>query len=123
MEEFAEYLNGIENPQYQERVKSVLDWVTNKFPDLEKRIAWNQPMFTDHGTFIIGFSVSKKHMSVALEKAAILHFSERIEKAGYKHTEGLFQLPWDKTVDFDLLEEMIKYNIIEKADYQTFWRK
>ena len=117
MEDFTEYLASIGNPQYRERVKEVLDWVSIKFPKLEKRIAWNQPIFTDHGTFIIGFSVSKKHMAVAPERAGILHFSEKLKLAGYDHTKELIRLPWEKPIDFKLLEEIIKFNVIEKADY------
>ncbi|MCQ4950818.1 hypothetical protein NE646_14380, partial [Bittarella massiliensis] len=41
------------------------------FPDLTPKIAWNQPMFTDHGTFIIGFSAAKAHLAVAPERAGI----------------------------------------------------
>ena len=40
-------------------------------------------MFTDHETFIIGFSVAKQHMSVAPEKAGIRQFSNEIVLAGY----------------------------------------
>lgn len=32
----------------------VLDWVAEHYPELELRIAWNQPLFTHHGTYIIG---------------------------------------------------------------------
>ncbi|QCB29216.1 hypothetical protein [Corynebacterium endometrii] len=33
--------------------------------ELGCHIAWNQPMFTHHDTFIIGFSHAKKHMAAA----------------------------------------------------------
>lgn len=123
MNTFTEYLDSIDNPEHQARVKEVLDWVTDTFPNLERRIAWNQPMFTDHGTFIIGFSVSKHHMAVAPEIAGILNFSDEIKQAGYEHTKGLVRIPWDGPIDFSLLEKMIAFNILDKADYTTFWRK
>ena len=31
-------------------------------------------MFTDHGTFIIGFSIAKHHLAVAPERVVIQHF-------------------------------------------------
>ena len=49
-------------------------------------------MFTDHGTFIIGFSVSKKHLAVAPEKVTIAHVEDDIVKAGYDYTEQLISL-------------------------------
>jgi uncharacterized protein YdhG (YjbR/CyaY superfamily) len=80
-------------------------------------------MFTDHGTFIIGFSVAKHHMAVAPERAGILRFSDEIVQAGYDHTNELVRLPWDRPVDFSLLEKMIEFNMMDKADCSTFWRK
>ncbi|MBM7565517.1 iron chaperone [Paenibacillus sacheonensis] len=123
METFAEYLEKIGNPQHRARTEEVLTWVAQTFPQLETKIAWNQPMFTDHGTFIIGFSVSKQHLAVAPEKAGMNRFSEEVVQAGYAHTKELVRIPWGSPVDCDLLERMIDFNIIDKADCSTFWRK
>jgi hypothetical protein len=123
MEVFAEYLARIDNLGHRDRTEEVLAWITKKYPNLVPKIAWNQPMFTDHGTFIIGFSVSKHHMAVAPEKAGINHFSDEIVKAGYDHTKELVRIRWDGPVDFSLLGKMIEFNITEKADCSTFWRR
>ena len=74
-------------------------------------------MFTDHGTFIIGFSVAKKHLAVAPERAGIERFLDDILQAGYT------RIGWAQPVDFPLLERMIRFNLEEKANCQTFWRK
>lgn len=123
METFAEFIARIDNPEHQARTEEVLNWVTEKFPDLKQKIAWNQPMFTDHETFIIGFSVSKQHLAVAPEKAGIIRFSEEITKAGYDHTKELVRMKWKQEIDFSLLERMIEFNIADKAECSTFWRK
>ncbi|WP_175074853.1 iron chaperone [Terribacillus sp. AE2B 122] len=123
MQVFADYLAQIDNPQHQERMEEVLNWVAEKYPNLEQKIAWNQPMFTDHGTFIIGFSIAKQHLAVAPEKAGIDHFSDDIVQAGYDHTKQLVRIKWDGPVDYSLLERMIEFNITDKADCTTFWRK
>lgn len=123
MEVFAEYLARINNLGHRDRTEEVLAWITKKYPNLVPKIAWNQPMFTDHGTFIIGFSVSKHHLAVAPEKAGINQFSDEIEKAGYDHTKELVRIRWDGPVDFSLLGKMIEFNITEKADCSTFWRR
>jgi uncharacterized protein YdhG (YjbR/CyaY superfamily) len=122
METFAEFLNQIENPKHRARTEEVLDWVMKKYPNLGHKIGWNQPMFTDHGTFIIGFSVSKKHLAVSPEQAGITHFSNDIIKAGYDHSSNLMRFPWDKPIDYVLLQRMIEFNITEKATTTTFWR-
>lgn len=123
MEVFAEYLAKIDHPQHRARMEEVLAWVIKKFPNLTPKIAWNQPMFTNHGTFIIGFSVAKHHLAVAPERAAIIRFSDEIVKAGYDHSKQLVRIKWDRPVNYSLLEEMIEFNISDKADCTTFWRK
>ncbi|MDA7026116.1 iron chaperone [Bacillus sp. CLL-7-23] len=123
MEVFAAYLESIDNPQHRARTEEVLDWVTKEFPTLMPVMKWNQPMFTDHGTYIIGFSTAKHHLAVAPEKAGIIHFSVEIVQAGYEHSQQLVRFLWDRPVDFSLLKKMIEYNISDKADCSTFWRK
>lgn len=123
MEIFKEYLEKIDDEQHRDRMSEVLGWVRSNYPDLVPRIAWNQPMFTDHGTFIIGFSEAKNHMAIAPERAVIRLFSEQITQAGYDHTNELMRISWKKPVDYTLLTKIIDYNVSDKANYKAFWRK
>lgn len=120
---FTEFLTKIDHIDHRERTEEILNWVSTTFPQLKTEIKWNQPMFTDHGTYIIGFSTAKHHLSVAPERVAITKFSAQINKTGYNHTEQLFRIGWDKPVDYELLEEVIKFNIEDKADTTSFWRE
>jgi hypothetical protein len=94
-----------------------------RFPSLVPVIKWNQPIFTDHGTYIMGFSVAKVHLAVSPEQAGIHHFSEAIIEAGFEHSKMLIRVKWDQEMDYSLLEKMIDYNMADKADCKTFWRK
>ncbi len=123
MDIFQDYLEKIETPDHRARTREILVWVGEAFPQLQPKIAWNQPMFTDHGTFILGFSVSKKHVAIAPERAGILRFSADILHDGYDLGKQLFRIRWEQPVDYRLLREIIAFNIAEKADCNTFWRK
>lgn len=123
MEVFAEFIAAIQKEEHHNRTNEVLSWVSKKFPQLNPKIAWNQPMFTDHDTFIIGFSVAKQHLAVAPEKVAIGRFAEKIKETGYNHTKEIIRIKWKDEVDYSLLEEIIEFNIIDKADCTSFWRK
>lgn len=118
-----DFVANIGHPQQRERVREVLDWVARRFPQLAPRIAWNQPMFTDHGTFIIGLSVARHHMAIAPESAAIERFAAEIRAAGYTHTPNLIRVPWTAPVAFALIEQLIAFNLADKADCRSFWRK
>ena len=123
METLEEYINQIENMEQRQRMREIVAWVSNKYPKLELKIKWDTPMFTDHDTFIIGFSVTKKHINVAPERVVINTFSDEIERAGYTHTKELIQIPWTSQIDFSFLEQLITYNINEKKGLSSFWRK
>ena len=122
MEVFTDYLAQIENPQQRDRMEEVLAWIVKKFPNLVPAIKWNQPMYTDHGTYIIGFSTAKAHMSISPERAGMIQFADEIVEAGYSYTKELFRIKWNQPVDFALLEKMIEFNVLDKADCSTFWR-
>ncbi|MFC3420388.1 iron chaperone [Salinicoccus hispanicus] len=120
---FQEFLDKMDDMEHREKLEEVLMWIQQSYPGLGTVIKWNQPMFTEHGTFIIAFSVSKKHFTIAPETAGINHHKGDIEAAGYDYTENIIRVPWDKPVDYGLLEKLIGFNIEDKADCTTFWRK
>ncbi|WP_125713888.1 iron chaperone [Companilactobacillus kedongensis] len=123
MDVFEEYLAKIDDADHQERVVEILNWVHETFPDLSTRVAWNQPMFTDHGTFIIGFSVAKKHMSIAPEGLAMEQFNKDFEQNNYSFGKKMFRIQFDQEVNYDLLKKIIEFNIEDKKDCTSFWRK
>lgn len=123
MASIKEYLAGMDNPEHRQRLEEILDWVATEFPELELQIKWNQPMFTDHGTFIIAFSKAKKHLSVAPEKAGMRQFADEIAESNYNPASEIFRIKWDQPVNYKLLKEIIEFNIKDKGDCQTFWRK
>ncbi len=122
MKEFQAFLDGIDRPDRAERMTKILSHVQEKFPQLKPEVKWNQPMFTDHGTFIVGFSVAEGHIAVAPEPQAIALFAEEIQKAGYSHTRGLFRIRWTDEVNWELIDKIVSYNIHDKKDMTKFWR-
>lgn len=122
MKDFQMFLDSIGELEKKERLEGILNNIKKKFPQLKEEIKWNQPMFTDHGTFIIGFSIAKTHIAVAPEAVVISLFEKEIEEAGYSHTKELFKIKWTDNVDFNLLYKVIAYNIEDKKDMTKFWR-
>ena len=107
MYEFQKFLDEIENLDHRSKMEKILRHIAEKFPGLKREIKWNQPMFTDHGTFIIAFSVAKNHLAVAPELEALNHFDERIKQAGYQRSKMLFRIKWTDEIDFNLLDKII----------------
>ncbi len=118
---FESYLEK-QSPQAQDKFNLIFAWIDENYPQFEKVIKWNQPMYTDHETFIIGFSASKKHISVSPEPAIVQRFQKELEEANYNPSSNLFRITWDQEVNFDLLKQMIDVQVIEKQDFNGFWR-
>ena len=123
MEDIEQYLQTLGNEEHKICLRAVFDWIQKKFPTLEYKLLWKQPMFVEHGTFIIGFSASSKHFSVSPEARGMEEFAAQIKEAGYGQTKNLFRIAWDDSINFDLLEKIINFNRIDKAEYTDFWRK
>lgn len=123
MEEFKNYLEGIDNILHKTKFASVMNWVGQNFPNLKPTIAWNQPMFTLDGTYIIGFSVSANHFSFAPEDPTLENFRHRIEKAGYVTSKKIAKIKFEDNIDYDLLKDIITDCIKQKKGSKTFWRK
>ena len=122
MDNFNEFLQTIDNDKHKKTMTEIFNWISETFPNLETTIKWNQPMFTDHGTFILAFSKAKQHFSIAPEAKGMTEFSERIDAAGYSQPNNLFRIKWTQEVDYRLLKDIIQFNIDDKADCSTFWR-
>ena len=117
-----EYLETIPNDDNRARMVDVLVWVGLTYPELELRIAWNQPMFTHHGTYIIGFSAASKHMAMAPERATMIRFEPVMRERGTDFGKMFARQPWDKPFDYELLDAFIQHQLAEKQDVTSFWR-
>lgn len=122
-QEIKSFLNKMDDIDRRDKLSQVLNWITGMYPQLKLEYKWNQPMFTDHGTFIMGFSVAKKHFAFTPEEAGITQFAKQIEAAGYSHTKGIVRIPWDAAINYDLLDAILAWQIESKKDMTSFWRK
>ena len=121
MDTLQEYLETVPNDDHRTKLAHVIEWVTETFPDLKVEIKWNQPMMTHNGTFIISFSASSKHFSVAPEPLVLEEFRDKLTEAGYSHSKALFRILWKQDVNYPLMEEIIERSIEYKKGSKTFW--
>lgn len=117
-----EYLETITNEDNRARMVDVVVWVGLTYPELELRITWNQPMFTHHGTYIIGFSAASKHMAMAPERATMIRFEPVMHERGTDFGTMFVHQPWNKSFDYELLDAFIQHQLAEKQGITSFWR-
>ena len=122
MEQIHEYIQRIDDPDNRLIFGDFINWLTTDFPELKPEYKWNQPMFTHHGTFIIGFSVAK-HFTVAPEMRTFEHFLPQIKDLKLKHGKKTFQLQFGQDIPYDLLRALINYTLADKQNVTSFWDK
>ncbi|MBM7825695.1 uncharacterized protein YdhG (YjbR/CyaY superfamily) [Arcanobacterium pluranimalium] len=123
LEEFlSPILNKIPNPDNKKATLELIARILKTYPQLKLRIAWNQPMFTDHGTFILGMSFAKAHFSISPEYKGMVEFAPKLDKLGMDYSKMLIRIPWAGEVPFALIQEIIEFNMKDKAEVTTFWR-
>lgn len=123
LHDFESYLQTIHNVENREKLLVVINWIKKEFKDLSLEIKWNQPMFIKDGTHILSLSVSKEHFSVAPEFKGMEVFRDKIANAGYSQSKMLFRIKFSEEVNYQLLREIINFNIEDKKGLNTFWRK
>ncbi|MGD9887458.1 MAG: iron chaperone [Bacilli bacterium] len=117
------FYQGITKTEQQLKVEQLFQWILTKYPHLTLVIKWNQPMFMDHGTFILGFSFAKDHIAIAPEKHTMDLFRDELMDNDYQPTSMMFRIKWNQDVNFDLLAKILDYNIKSKQNDDSFWRK
>ncbi len=107
----AEFFKGLE-PVTRKTAKLIFSTITEKYPDLELVIAWNQPMLRQGKAYIIGISVSKKHMTInPFSDDVIKLFAKKLSK--YTVNKTTFTVPLDWKVDSQLLLALTKARLAE----------
>ncbi|MDR2276373.1 MAG: DUF1801 domain-containing protein [Vagococcus sp.] len=122
MNPHVEYIKNIDEPLKQEKVEELLLWITDNYPSLTPVIKWNEPMFILNNTFIIGFSISKKHIAVSPEVKGIQQHEKEIDAANYEHTKNIIRIKWGQTINYELIKNIIDFNIVDKENSTAFWR-
>ena len=120
---FKTYLDNIDHLLQKERLETIFTFIDQNYPHLKGRIAWHQPMYTYKDTFIIAFSVAKHHIAVSPEQKGIEVFKTALEQANYPATKMIFRIPNEVVLNLDLLRTIIDFNIEDKKDLNSFWRK
>ena len=115
------YLDQIESETVRSAMESIFAWMKKQYPMLTIRMAWNQPMFVEHDTYIIAFSAAKRHITVGLESVFMDAFKSKIEAAGYVPKRMTFSLDPTQVLPEALLIELIEAIRIQKKDIHTFW--
>jgi uncharacterized protein YdhG (YjbR/CyaY superfamily) len=107
----TQYFKSID-PAQAKTIKAMVKVITDKYPDLELAIAWNQPMLRKGMMYVFGASVSKNHISIAPWSTEVID-KFRPKLSDYRVTKKTIAVPNDWDIDAKLLLAMVKARLAE----------
>jgi uncharacterized protein YdhG (YjbR/CyaY superfamily) len=107
------YFKSLE-PKTAKTIRQIFAAVTTKHKNLELVMAWNQPMLRNENGYVIGISVSKKHLTLnPFSKQVLDKFASRLKK--YEVNKHTFIVPLDWKVEVALIQAVANARIAELA--------
>ena len=107
----ADYFKPLE-PSVAKKIKEIFASVTEKYPDIEIVMAWNQPMLKLDTHYLLGINVSKNHLTIGpFNKDFVTTFAKKLEK--YEPNKKTFKVPLDWKVDGALMRAIVKDRLSE----------
>ncbi len=93
-------------------LQSIRETIRAAAPEAIEKISWQMPTFWQ-GENLIHFAAFKKHIGLYPGGEATSEFKERL--AGYKTSKGAIQLPLGKPIDYELINDIVRWRI-KKAE-------
>jgi uncharacterized protein YdhG (YjbR/CyaY superfamily) len=107
-----EYFASLDDPVKATTLRSIIDVILADFPELQVKLAWNVPQIHRDGTYVLGLSAARNHLSVAPWSPRVMaDFTARLE--GYVVTPNLFHVSVDWDVDEDLIKDLVRARLGE----------
>ena len=93
-------------------MQTVLEVITQHFPELSTKMAWNVPHVYVAKTYVFGMSASKNHLTLNPWSTAVMtDFAPRMD--GYVVAKTTFHVPVDWQVDQGLLCALVRARLAE----------
>ena len=102
-----EYISA-QQAEIQPILQKVRSIIKKHAPKAIEKISWNMPTFWQ-GENLIHFAAFTKHLGIYPGDLTSLPIKNKLKN--YKHTKGAIQFPYDKTMDYDFIAEIVKYKV------------
>ena len=76
--------------------------------ELTEKISWGMPTFYFKGN-VIHFASHKKHIGLYCGAEAVQNFGDELQ--GYKTSNGTIQIPNNRELDENLIQNIVRFNI------------
>ena len=90
-------------------------------PDLEEKLAWNNPAYHRDGVRLWMIQSYRQHCSLRFPPHQFAEHRAEVEQAGYEAGEGFLKIRYDQDFPEALAKRLIDYRLQEYADTGSTW--
>lgn len=101
----AEYIQR-QPEEVQPYLRQINATIKAALPDAAEKISWSMPTYWKTSN-LIQFAAFKKHIGLYPGPEAVERFAGQLEE--YKTSKGAIQLPYDKPLPLELIEEIARW--------------
>jgi uncharacterized protein YdhG (YjbR/CyaY superfamily) len=95
-------------------MRTILEVITQHFPELSTKMAWNVPHVYISKTYVFGMSAAKNHLTLNPWSTAVMtDFTPRLIGTGYVVAKTTFHVPVDWQVDHTLICDLVRARLAE----------
>jgi len=101
-------------PAQKNLAQAIFRAISERYPELELVIAWNQPMLRNEHDYVFGLSCSTHHLTInPFTRLVLDELAEQL--ADYDVLKYTIRLPLDYEIDKELLWHMVRIRLDEIA--------
>ena len=105
-----EYIKTLE-PNIQKKISALREFILNINPCITETISYNMPAYKCKKV-VFYYYVFKNHIGLFPTPEPIVVFQTRL--SWYKTAKGAIQIPLDEDIPYELVKDIIDYNIIHQ---------
>lgn len=113
MNEIEKYIQ-----QFPGNVQEILNNIRKLIKEIahesEESISYGMPAYKSDKKPLVYFAAFKNHIGFYATPSGHSHFKNELSK--YKQGKGSVQFPLDKPIPYDLIEQIVKFRVIENCE-------
>ena len=90
-------------------------------PDIEEKLAWNNPAYHLDGVRLWMLQAYKQHCSLRFPPHQFAAHRSEVEEEGYESGEGFLKIRYDQDFPEELARRLIGYRLEEYAETGSTW--
>ena len=107
-----EYLASLNDAAKERTLRSLIDLILTKFPELQSKISWNVPTIHRNGKYVAGVCAYKNHLTFSPWSPQVIQaFKARLRN--FVVFKTCFQLPVDWQIDKKLVADLVRARLAE----------